>query len=106
MSGGFPEFKIDGSEFSPTDYACYLKETRVLASQLAAELDLTKYQPAHDEENTWVSPPMFQPFDLTPPWCKHIFAPDVDPSIIIQDDAIIQALTTIEWDLNHLQIEE
>ena len=34
MFGGSPEFNIDGSQFSATDYACCVKETHVLASQL------------------------------------------------------------------------
>ena len=53
-----------------------------------------------------VQPPTFEPFDLTPARRKHIFAPDVDPSIIMQVDAIFQALTTIDWDPNNLQIGE
>lgn len=42
MTGGFPEFNTDGSEFSSADYARCLKETRVLASQLVEELDLKR----------------------------------------------------------------
>ena len=106
MSGGFIEFNVDGSQVIAADYARCVKETRVLASQLVQDLDLNKYQPTYNEENARVKPPTIEPFDLTPARRKHIFAPDVDPSIIMQVDAIFQALTTIDWDLNNLQIGE
>ena len=35
--------------------------------------------------------------DLTPPIRKHTYAPDVDPSNIISDEAVFQALTGINW---------
>jgi hypothetical protein len=67
-------------------------------------LDLKRYQPAYNEENVRVTPPSYTPIDLTPARRKHIFAPDVDPSIIMKEDAVFQALTTIDWDLENLQI--
>lgn len=79
-----------------------MKETHVLVSQLVEDLDMKKYQAAYDKENTRVDPPTFEPIDLTPARRKHIFAPDVDPSIIMQDDVVFQALTTIDWDLDNL----
>ena len=75
-----------------------------MASQLVEELDLKKYQPAYNEENVRVTPPSYTPIDLTPARRKHIFAPDVDPSFIMKEDAVFQALTTIDWDLDNLQI--
>ena len=97
MFEGFLEFSIGGNQFTAADYAWCLKETRMLASHLARELDLSKYQPAYDESNVRVPPPTFEPIDLTPPRRKNYFAPDVDASIMLQDDAIFEALTMIEW---------
>jgi hypothetical protein len=104
MAGGFPEFNLDGSEFSTEDYTRCMKETRVLASQLVKELDFKRYQPAYNEDNVRVTPPSYTSIDLTPSRRKHIFAPDVDPSIILQEEIEFQALTTIDWDLDNLQI--
>ena len=35
--------------------------------------------------------------DLTPPIRKHTYAPDVDPSNLISDEVVFQALTGIDW---------
>ena len=35
--------------------------------------------------------------DLTPPIRKHTYAPDVDPSTLISDEAIFRSLTGINW---------
>ena len=83
ITSGFPEFNTDGSEFTTEEYTWCAKETRVLASQLVEELNLKKYQPVYNEENVCVTPPSYTPIDLTPARRKHIFAPDVDPSIIM-----------------------
>ena len=44
--------------------------------------------------------------DLTPPTRKHTFAPDVDPSLIINDDTIFEAFTSIDWTSPDLQMGE
>jgi hypothetical protein len=44
--------------------------------------------------------------DLTPPMRKHTFAPDVDLSPIMNDEAIFEALTGIDWMSPDLQIGE
>ena len=35
--------------------------------------------------------------DLIPPIRKHTFAPEIDPSELIDDEAEFQALTGINW---------
>jgi hypothetical protein len=35
--------------------------------------------------------------NLIPPICKHTYAPDVDPSELISEEAVFQALTRIDW---------
>ena len=106
MAGGFPEFKDDGSAFTDDDYARCVKASRVLASQLVAGMDLRSYQAAYDDNNKRVQPPTFEPVDLTPQRRKHIFAPDVDPSPILHEEAVFQALTNCNWDVDNLQIQD
>ena len=38
-----------------------------------------------------------EPIDLIPPICKHTVAPDIDPSDLIDDEAVFRALTGINW---------
>lgn len=103
MVGWFPQFKVDGAEFSQEDFVHYVKETRMAATQLSEELDLTKYQADYTEENKCINPPEFKPFVLTPPRRKQTFAPDVDLSVIITGDSTFQALSTIQWTPKDLQ---
>ena len=35
--------------------------------------------------------------DLVPPIRKHTYAPDIDPSSLIHEEAVFQALTGIDW---------
>jgi len=68
------------------------------------EPDLKKYQPAYDSNNTRIKVPSFDVVDLTPQRRKHIFAPNINPSSIINDEAIFEALTGVNWTLGNLQI--
>ena len=51
MMDGFPSKKDDGSEFTEADYAKCMKASRVLASTLVNEIDLTLYQAAYGEDS-------------------------------------------------------
>jgi hypothetical protein len=51
MAGGFLEYKDDGTPFSQADYERCVKESRLLVSQLVADMELQKYQPAYDSNN-------------------------------------------------------
>ena len=106
MAKGFPEFKIDGSEFSENDYTSCVKAARVLSPQLVSEMKLKNYQAAYDANHSQIPPPTFKSVNLTPQRRKHIFAPKVDPSSILDDEAIFQALNHYNWDADNLQIEE
>ena len=35
--------------------------------------------------------------NLIPPICKHTYAPDIEPSLLINDEVVFQALTGIDW---------
>lgn len=60
MMDGFPSKKDDGYKFSGTDYATCMKYSRVLASLLANETDLTPYQAAYDKEGKKIRGPTFE----------------------------------------------
>lgn len=104
MATGCPGLKEDGSTFDQADFAKCVKEMRPLACKLAEESDLSKYQLAYNMENTRIRAPTHDVVDLTPPTRKHTFAPDIDPSPIINDEAIFKALTGIDWTSADLQM--
>ena len=53
--------------------------------------------PFYDAENAKVKAPVHEAMDLIPPTRKHTFAPDIDPSTLIDDEAVFKALTGINW---------
>ena len=93
LATGCPRLKEVGSPFGKDDFAARMKETRPLARQLAEETDLSKYQVAYMAENSKVRVSAYDVVDLIPPTRKHTFAPEIDPSKIIDDKAEFQALT-------------
>ena len=70
---------------------------RPLAGKLADETNLATYQAAYEDENKKMRTPVHQPTNLIPPTRKHTFAPDIDPSNHIDDEAMFRALTSINW---------
>ena len=94
---GYPSIKEDGSEFNNDDLWRMTKEMRPIASKLAAETDLSHKQPVYDADHKRLPAPTHDVEDLTPPIRKHTYAPDVDPSNLISDEAVFQALTGIDW---------
>ena len=76
---------------------------RPLASKLAEDTNLTHYQPVYDANNKKVKAPTHDAPDLTPPIHKHTYAPDVDPSTLISDEAVFRALTGIDWSTTNFQ---
>ena len=76
---------------------------RPLASKLAEDMDLSHYQAVYDAENKKVNAPIHEAQDLIPPICQHTFAPDIDPSTLIYDEAMFKALTGINWATSDFQ---
>ena len=68
-----------------------------MASLIANEMDLSRYQPAYDMENQKLPTPSYKVMDLIPPIRKHTFAPEVEPSELIDDEAEFPALCGIDW---------
>ena len=80
-----------------------MKEIRPLASLIANETDLTKYHLAYDVGNQKMPTPSYKVTGLILPICKHTFAPEVDPSKLIDDEAKFQALNGIDWSSSTFQ---
>ena len=63
---------------------------RPVACKLIEELSLNKYMPAYDDNNQKIKPPAHDVVNIIPPRHKHIFTPDVDHSIILNDEATFE----------------
>ena len=97
VAKGFPSLKEDGSEFGQEDLRAINREVRPLACQLAEEADLSYYQASYDDKNRRIAAPIPEAQNLIPPIRKHTYAPDIEPSTLISDEAVFQALTGIDW---------
>jgi hypothetical protein len=75
-----------------------------VACKLVEELNLNKYTVAYDGNNQKIKPPAHDVVILIPPRRKHIFALDIDHSIILNDEATFKALTGIDWTTADLQM--
>ena len=106
LAKGFPEFKNDGSKFSQEDYADCVKDAQILSTQLVSEMKLRSYQAAYGANHTRIPPPDLITKNLAPQRREHVFAPEVDPSSILDDEAVFQALSHCNWDVDTLQIQE
>ena len=100
---GYPSLKEDGSEFSEADLRAINPEVRPLACQLAEEADLSHYQAEYDNQNKRVAAPIHEEENLIPPIRKHTYAPDIEPSLLIHDEAVFQAIMGIDWTTVHFQ---
>ena len=97
MAKGYPSLKEDRSEFGNDDLRAINLEVHTLACQLAEEADLSYYQASYDVNNKRVAAPTPEAQNLIPPIRKHTYAPDIEPSILISNEAVFQALTGIDW---------
>ena len=77
-----------------------------VATQIADDTDLTKYQPGYDAENRRIPTPHCKVTSLVPPIRKHTFAPEVDPAGLIDDEAEFEALNGIDWSSSTFQEKE
>ena len=94
---GYPSLKEDGSEFNAEDLRAINRAVRPLACQLAEEADLSHYQAQYNDENKRVPASTPEAENLIPPICKHTYAPDIEPSSLIHEEAVFQALMGIDW---------
>ena len=70
---------------------------RPLSSQLAEEANLPVHWSFYDANNQRVDTAVKEVQNLIPPIRKHTYAPDVEPSNLISEEAVFQALTQIDW---------
>ena len=77
-----------------------------MATLIGNDTDLTKYQPGYDAENQRIPTPHYEEISLIPTLRKHTFAPDVDPSGLIDDEAEFEALSGIDWSSSTFQDRE
>ena len=68
-----------------------------MATLIANDSDLSKYHLAYNQENQKMPTPAYKVMDLIPPIRKHTFAPEVDPSELMDDEAEFEALSSIDW---------
>src|SRR3954464_3576008 len=94
---GYPSLKEDGSEFDEEELRRINRAVRPLACQLVEEADLTYYQAQYNDQNKRVAAPVPEAENLIPPIRKHTYAPDIEPSSLIHDEAVFQALMGIDW---------
>lgn len=103
---GYPSLKKDGTPFEQEDFATCVKEVRPVATLITDEVDLTKYQPGYDTENRRIPTPHYKVTNLVPPIRNHTFAPEVDPTGLIDDEAEFEALNGIDWSSSTFQERE
>ena len=81
-----------------------MREMRPVVCKLIEELNLKHYMPTYDDQSNKIKPPTHEVMNLVPARRKHLFAPDLDSSPIINDEAIFEALTGIDWTSRNLQM--
>jgi len=106
VASGYPSLKEDGTSFDQQDFADCVKQIHPHATVIAEETNLSKYQPAYDEDNQKMQTPAYKVMDLILSIRKHTFAPDIDPSNLIDDEAEFFALHGFDWSKPNFQTME
>ena len=94
---GYPGVKEYGSNFNNDDLRWLTKQMRPVASKLAEGSDLSHFQPFYDAEGKRQPADIHEVEELVPPIRKHTYAPDINPSNLIHEEVVFQALTGIDW---------
>ena len=84
-------------EFDEDALKVLTKEMRPLASRLAEETDLSFHRSIYDADNRRIDASVHEAQNLIPPIRKHTYAPDIEPSDLISDEAVFRALSGIDW---------
>ena len=106
VATGYPGLKQDGTPFHQKDFSACVKEIRPMATMITNDSDLSKYHPAYNKQNQKMPTPVYRVMDLIPPIRKHTFAPEIEWSDLIDDEAIFQALSGIDWSSPNFQTAE
>ena len=70
---------------------------RPAASKLADDTDLSHFQLFYNAEGKRQPTDIDEVEKLVPLIRKHTYAPDINPSNLIHEEAVFQALTGIDW---------
>ena len=100
---GYPGVKEDVSNFDNDDLRRLTKQMRPAASKLAEDTDLSHFQPFYDVEGRRQPAEIHEIEELVPPIRKHTYAPDINPSDLIHEEVVFQALTGIDWSMVDFQ---
>lgn len=103
---GYPGLKEDDTSFEQENFAACVKEICLVATLIAGEADLTKYQAGYDVENQRIPTPHYKVTSLIPPIRKHTFTPEVDSAGLIDDEAEFEAFNGIDWSSSTFQDQE
>ena len=97
LAKGFPSTQENRVDFDDATLKRVTREMRPLTSQLAEDANLTVHRSYYDANNKRVNPVIPEAQNLFPGIRKHTYAPDIDPSELISEEAMFQALTRIDW---------
>ena len=103
IAKGFPSEQENGAEFDNEALKNVTREMRPLASQLSEEANFTVHRSFYDANKKRIDTVMPEVQNLIPPIRKHTYAPDIDPTELISEEAVFQALTRIDWTTNDFQ---
>ena len=70
---------------------------------MAEDANLTVHRSFYDANNKRVEAVIPEVQNLILPIRKHTYAPDVDPSELISEEVVFQALTQIDWTIIEFQ---
>ena len=97
IAKGFPSEQENEAEFDNEALKNVTRVMRPLASQLAEEANLTVHRSFYDADNKRVEAVIPVVQNLIPPIRKHTYAPNIDPTELISEEVVFQALTRIDW---------
>ena len=106
VARGYPTVKEDGSPFEQDDFMACVREVRPQATILGDETNIDKYQPGFDVKNKKMATPSYKVTDLIPPVREHTFAPEVDPTGLIDEEAEFFAVNGFDWSKSSFQSAE
>ena len=64
---------------------------------------MTVHRSFYDANNQRIDTAVKEVQNLIPPTRKHTYAPDVDPTDLISEEDVFQALTRIDWTTTDFQ---
>ena len=106
VAKGYPTMKEDGTPFEQDDFITCVRGVRPQATILGEETNIDKYQLGFDMENKMMTAPSYKVTDLIPPVRQHTFAPEIDPTGLIDDEAGFVALNGFDWSKPSLESVE